>query len=383
VLCPHCRGVRQEARTLGDVPARGRCDVCEIDFDTDSENAIEITFHLHPSIRDVPKLFFCAAEPATKQHIAVQHGLAPGARARVETSLAEGTYRVRLRGEQHYRALAVTAAADAPREVSWVARPDDAPGDADALRAGVAPALLLANERAAAQTFIVEDVRWSDNALRPVQLFTLQEFRDLFSEEFLTADVQLSIGEQTVLFTDMIGSTRFYDDRGDPEAFAEVKRHFREVYEVVKTHRGAVVKTIGDAVMAAFHQPVDALAAAEEIHKRFPAGRADTSIRLRVSLNRGPCIAVNLNSAIDYFGRTVNLASKLQACVEAGQVSFPRALRDAPGVADFLARRGAVLEEVVVRSASLSAPIEAYRWDVNASAASAADDAQRASLLGV
>jgi class 3 adenylate cyclase len=162
----------------------------------------------------------------------------------------------------------------------------------------------------------------------------------------------------------MIGSTRFYESQGDPAAFSEVRRHFTEVYEEVRSRRGAVVKTIGDAVMAAFHDPIDALEAARRILARFPAGRPDTSIRLRISLNTGPCIAVNLNSAIDYFGRTVNLASKLQALAEAGQVAFPRRLRQLPGVTAYLESQHATLDELELRHEAIHGPVPAYRWTV-------------------
>ena len=55
VVCPHCRGVRQEIENLGDLPEAGSCDVCEVDFTTTGENALEVTFHIHPSIRKVKK----------------------------------------------------------------------------------------------------------------------------------------------------------------------------------------------------------------------------------------------------------------------------------------------------------------------------------------
>jgi class 3 adenylate cyclase len=162
----------------------------------------------------------------------------------------------------------------------------------------------------------------------------------------------------------MVGSTRFYGSRGDPAAFMEVRRHFTEVFEEVRVHHGAVIKTIGDAAMAAFTNPVDAVLAAGGIMRRFHADRADTPIRLRASLNTGPCIAVNLNSGIDYFGGTVNVASKLQACAEAQQVAMSRAVYDAPGVRDALASAGGAIVETSLHLAALGETVPVYRWDV-------------------
>jgi class 3 adenylate cyclase len=140
-----------------------------------------------------------------------------------------------------------------------------------------------------------------------------------------------------VLFTDIVGSTKFYAVVGDPIAFVEVKKHFAEVYAAVAQHSGAVVKTIGDAVMAAFSDPVAAVRAAAAVHRKFPAGQG---LRLRVSINTGPCIAVNLNSGIDYFGGTVNTAAKLQRSASAGEVALSETVLRAPGVREALAQLG-------------------------------------------
>jgi class 3 adenylate cyclase len=356
VICPHCRGVRDEVPTLGDLPREAHCEICDIEFENDTERSIEITFHVHASVRDVPRVKFCSAEPAGKPHIELQIALAPGEERRVQTSLPPGVYRRRLRGEQSHHELLVSG--EGPHDLAWPA------SRTEAGTTGPDPVVVLANDTDAPQTFVIEQVSWSDDALRPARLFNLQEFRDLFSRESLAADLKLSVGEQTILFTDMIGSTRFYEVAGDSGAFNEVRRHFAEVFEEVRAHHGAVIKTIGDAVMAAFADPLLALRAAHGIHRRFDGKRSDTPVRLRISINRGPCIAVNLNSSIDYFGRTVNLAAKLQALVEGGQIVFPRTMHAAPGVADYLTSAGATLEELELENKAIDKPVPVHRWTI-------------------
>jgi len=347
--------VRFEANTLGDVPADDACDVCDIQFSADSDLAIEITFHVHPSIRQVPRVFYCSAEPSTKLHIQVQRQVAPGATVRAETSIGAGRYRLRLRGDKRYRYIDVGEGGDPALELR-----SDGEGD---LRAAPSPELSLVNASGEEQTFVVEQVAWSQDALRPSRIFNMAEFRDLFSEQYLSSDLQLSVGEQTILFTDMVGSTKFYRERGDPEAFMEVKRHFTEVYEIIRKRGGCVVKTIGDAAMASFTNPVDGMAAAADLMRCFHPGRDDTSIILRASLHTGPCIAVNLNSGIDYFGGTVNIASKLQAKAEGGQIAFSKQTHDAPGVAEMLA--DVPLTTVTLAHAALLNPIPVYVWDLH------------------
>jgi class 3 adenylate cyclase len=367
VICPHCRGVRFQANTLGDVPARGECEVCDIQFAADADNALEITFHVHPSVRQVPRVYYCSAEASTKLHIHLQQRLAGGESRDVATRLPPGRYRARLRGQKVYRYL------DVGRDGNGAATVWQSSGDG-ALAAGEAPTLRLVNDGAEPTTFVIENIEWTDNALKPSRLFSMQQFRDLFSEEYLAADIQLSVGEQTILFTDMVGSTRFYGTRGDPEAFMEVKKHFSEVFAEVREHDGAVIKTIGDAVMAAFTNPLDGLLAAEGIMRRFRPDREGNNILLRASLNTGPCIAVNLNSGIDYFGGTVNIAAKLQSCAEAGQIAFAKSTTDSPGVLDALRERGVELKTLAFEHAALKEPIAVFRWDVHDPRATATAD---------
>src|SRR5262249_62115725 len=126
-------------------------------------------------------------------------------------------------------------------------------------------------------------------------------------------------------------------------------------------HRGAVVKTIGDAAMGAFRDPVDAVRAAAAIQKTFHPERADLPTRLRISLNTGPCIAVKLNTDIDYFGHTVNVAAKLQALAESWQIAMSEAVYGAPGVAAWIAEQGASLEDVSYASKAIKEAISVKR----------------------
>jgi class 3 adenylate cyclase len=247
----------------------------------------------------------------------------------------------------------------ASRLVRWSPLPEGS-----IVRALPDAAIELPNDAAEPQRFTIENATWSDHALRAGQLLSFQDFRDLFSEEYIAADVRLGVGEQTLLFTDVVGSTAFYASRGDPAAFVEIKRHFDEVFAIVGAHRGAVVKTIGDAVMATFVDPLEAVRASQKIHEAFHPGRADTPIRLRISLNTGPCIAVRLNSNADFFGGTVNVAAKLQALAEGYQIAMSEATYRAPGVAEYLTEQGVALEALEYTSKALPAPVQVRRWSV-------------------
>ena len=355
-VCPHCRGVRDENATLAELAAHSHCDACRVDFATDTPESVEVTFRVHSSVREVADQVYCSAEPAKKEHIRVQQTVAPGERVAVAPQLAPGRYTVWRDHEGGWYLDVGDAGAD---RIVWADHPEGT-----TVAATPRSTIELVNTTDDPALFTIEQATWGDHALRAGQLLSFQDFRDLFSEDYIAADVRLGVGEQTLLFTDVVGSTAFYAARGDPAAFVEIKKHFDDVFAIVARHRGAVVKTIGDAVMAAFVSPVDAVQASRAIHDRFHPGRSDTPIRLRISLNTGPCIAVRLNANADFFGGTVNVAAKLQALAEGYQIAMSEATYRSPSVAAYLAEQGAELEALAYTSKALPAPVAVRRWTV-------------------
>ena len=104
--------------------------------------------------------------------------------------------------------------------------------------------------------------------LSGTQLLSNQTFRELFGAETITSGEGLAIKRLTLLFTDLKGSTALYDSVGDMKAFDLVRRHFGYLQECIARNSGALVKTIGDAVMATFVDPRDGLRAALEMRAR-------------------------------------------------------------------------------------------------------------------
>src|SRR5262249_54058128 len=150
-------------------------------------------------------------------------------------------------------------------------------------------------------------------ALTADRVAALQAFRDLFSDEVLRPGDEVAIRRVTLLFSDLKGSTALYEAMGDAAAYHLVREHFAYLAEIVREHEGGIVKTIGDAVMAAFHDPLRGLQAAIAMQRRVAGfnARSRAPIVLKLGLHDGPCIAVTLNDRLDYFGGTVNLAARL------------------------------------------------------------------------
>jgi class 3 adenylate cyclase len=166
------------------------------------------------------------------------------------------------------------------------------------------------------------------------KLLTTQTFRNLFRSEVIHTDEGIGVQDITFLFTDLKGSTAMYDQVGDAKAYFLVRQHFETLNRVVAQNSGAVVKTIGDAVMATFMNPADAVKAAVEMLRdidEFNQGITEDLI-LKIGIHRGHSIVVTLNDRLDYFGQTVNIASRVQGLADAGEIYITDEAFDYPGV---------------------------------------------------
>lgn len=164
------------------------------------------------------------------------------------------------------------------------------------------------------------------------RLMTLQTFRDLFPRETIPPNESLLIRRVAILFTDLVGSTELYVRQGDTRAYSLVRQHFDCLFRVVDEHNGAVIKTIGDAIMVAFTMPADALQAAIAMHKHLKVlnqqlGLApEDELILKIGIDVGPCISVTLNERVDYFGTTVNTAARVEATSKGNDIAVTDAL---------------------------------------------------------
>lgn len=97
----------------------------------------------------------------------------------------------------------------------------------------------------------------------------------------------------------------------------------------VESQGGAVVKTIGDAIMGAFPSLEAGFQAALGILQDIDAYNAEHTgwpLHLRLGLNSGPALVVTLNGQLDYFGSMVNLAAKLERYSRGNEIVLPQAL---------------------------------------------------------
>jgi class 3 adenylate cyclase len=173
------------------------------------------------------------------------------------------------------------------------------------------------------------------------RILSNQTFRDLYKADNLTIDQRLKITSLTFLFTDLKGSTALYERVGDLAAFDLVRAHFHALLEIIAAEKGAVVKTIGDAVMATFIRPEHALQAGLRMRsamKELNKTRGTEDLIVKIGLHEGPCLAVMLNERQDYFGQTVNVAARVQSLSTNQEIHLTQPVIGAPEVAAIIAR---------------------------------------------
>jgi class 3 adenylate cyclase len=289
------------------------------------DTAVEAVFVPSPVVRAVPDVQYCGGGPARTPHVVAQANAEAGGVVVLRVPERPGHYRVFVRGGG---SVLVDVLPEAPDAIE--VRPGEP--DAGACRVAVGGVVRVHNTTSRAAHVKLESLDRRDDAATALDLATLGSFRRRFGRQTLRAGLSLQVGRVALLFSDLAESTRLYAELGDAEAFRVVHDHFDVVSEAVARHGGTIVKTIGDAVMAAFPDERGAIRAGVDILHAFRGFRASDPRRARtdikIGVHAGPCYAVTANHLLDYFGQTVNLAARLQGLAGSGELVVLEALAD-------------------------------------------------------
>ena len=345
VMCPSCAGVLSANKSLKTLDrTQYKCAFCAAGYETTLDNLVEVTFTVSPRVRKIAahnpdelpaaeyyrQVFWSSAidlhgDPETLLRDVTLEivDLPAGERAILSLHVPAGTVIVFDPVTHTAQFLDVRGEETGERQnLSVIFNKVQVPVETTTLRPG--PLRLTLDNRTDGR---VLPAVWVQNqalddmltrrkpVLTATRLLTNQTFRDIYRTDTLAIGQRLKILSLTFLFSDLRGSTELYEHVGDLVAFDLVNEHFRLLQEIIASERGAVVKTIGDAVMATFETPDRAIAAAIRMRAAMSdlgAARQHQSLRLKMGIHEGSCLAVTLNGQQDYFGQTVNIASRVQ-----------------------------------------------------------------------
>src|SRR5438128_544222 len=138
----------------------------------------------------------------------------------------------------------------------------------------------------------------------------------------------LPTGTVTLLFTDIEGSTRLWEENPDAMRLA-LARHDALLKAAIETNGGHVFKTMGDAFCAVFASPTDALDAALVGQQQLLGATASAlgqqlSLPVRMAVHTG---VTELRDG-DYFGPPLNRLARLLAVGYGGQVLLSAATQE-------------------------------------------------------
>jgi class 3 adenylate cyclase len=392
-VCVFCGAVEYTYDSVDRVPSRSfHCTRCNADIASWLDERVEVSFSLHASVAELdidpfadiasyeryhtsPSVVHDADNAAFVAGVVRSHALlAADQDAELDIELPpEGSLRL-LSYDRHAHVL-LTADGHATADPSKLELDLLTTGFArDSLSVPAGRLLVRLINRAPKPTGVVVldgDVeRFHDQlgsvraSIRPFfsgqMLLCSESFRRLFRVQTIDEELALNVRHVALLFTDLVASTELYDRIGDAAAYTLVRRHFRELHAATEACAGAVVKTMGDAIMSAFDRPADAvragldmLARMERLHAELPADKAVSAFAwgLRVGVHAGPAIVVHADGRLDYFGQVVNVAARLQSLAEPGTLYLSADVLHAPGVAEVLADRTGVgmLEPAEIR----------------------------------
>src|SRR6266705_2705276 len=369
VMCPSCAGVLSANKSLKTLDrAQYNCAFCAVGYETTLDNLVEVTFTVSPRVRKIAahspdelsaaeyyrQIFWSSAIelPADVQKLLEEVtletvDLPPGERAILSLQVPEGTLIVFDPVTHTAQFLDVSGEEASERQnLSVIFNKVQVPVDSVALRPGplrlalenrtesrVLPAIWVANPA-------LDDIlKRRKPILTAKRLLTNQTFRDIYRTDTLAIGQRLKILSLTFLFSDLKGSTELYARVGDLVAYELVRKHFHLLNAIVAAEGGAVVKTIGDAVMATFSTPDRALAAAlrmREAMTRINAERGNEDLLLKIGIHEGPCLAVRLNNSQDYFGQTVNIAARVQGLASSRAIFVTQPVVEDPNAAKIL-----------------------------------------------
>jgi len=346
VLCPGCGGVLDSNATLKTVcKDEYSCALCAAGYQPTLDEMVEVTFTVSPRVRRIAahdpsalpiweyfrQIFWSSGldlpeeslETLLEDIILDALELPPGERAIISLMLPAAF--VIVFDPVTHAAQFLDVKGDPTRErqsLSLVINKAHPPTGTVALRPGpVRISLENRTEMRALPSVWIAGQKLHDLVgrrkpfLTAKRLLTNQTFRDIYRTDTLDVDQRLKITSLTFLFTDLKGSTDLYERVGDLVAFDLVRAHFHVLNEIVASEAGAVVKTIGDAVMATFPTPDHAVTAAlrmREAMRGLNVERQREDLLLKIGIHEGPCLAVMLNERQDYFGQTVNIAARVQ-----------------------------------------------------------------------
>lgn len=300
ILCPSCRIPSDVVETLSALTGHGHCQACNIEFELDFSRSIEMIFRVHPEIRPAETRTYCVGGPGWSRHVVAQVRLTRGERFVCEFELQPGSYTIR--GPQLPFSIPFRVSQNGTQS-RWEVPLCQAPLDSELinLRAGE-QAIWLRNDSSRDLQIRIERMAARHDAVTAAAASSSALFRELYGDQVLAGGQLISVAHITYGLIRLFGTGQLYETQGDAPAFSHIRRLLSKITESVKHEQGAVIKVIGETVVATFPSLNAALKSAQQLC--IVSG--DEDLHVGSVVHAGPAVVATLDDRLDYFGKVVH-----------------------------------------------------------------------------
>ncbi|MFO1063974.1 MAG: protein kinase [Pirellulales bacterium] len=297
ILCPSCRIPSDIRETLSSIKDHSYCEACDLKFEIDLSRSVELIFRVHPEIRKAETRTYCIGGPAWSRHVAAQVRVAAGETFGCELELPVGDYcvrgtllpftvpfRVSETGVESDWSVSLAKAASKRAPVNLT------PGS---------QFIRLINDSSKDFEIRLERTAHRTDALTASQVVTSALFRELFGDQVFSQGSMFSVEHIVLLLVKLCDSKQLYCELGDATAFSRIRAQLDRVCKIIREHSGAVVKTVGESIVAVFPDAEFALHAATLVKEQAIASELPVSSVIM----SGPAMVTTIDERLDYFGR--------------------------------------------------------------------------------
>ncbi len=319
VLCPTCRVAAAGASQLAVIKQHTHCVACDYEFQSNAANAIELVFQVHPEIRTADDGQYCIGGPEHSPHVVSQVRLEPGERLELVMPLSIGQYLIRMTRSTRNQRL--TVGHDfAPSHLELRLGQLGIDNTPAVVRAGQV-CVAVCNDQPTTQIVRVERAVNRSQAVTAATASALPRFRSLFPDQVFSRDNPITAENMTLVATRLVSCDHIYRDHSDAEAYQIIQSGLERMEEAIQLHHGAVIKVIGELLIASFNDTADAVRAGLELHQQFLDGEpSQPRLPIATAIHRGPLLVTNQNGRLDYFGATTRDVQSLCQQTDSGLV---------------------------------------------------------------
>lgn len=309
ILCPTCRAPAQSKPILTQIGEHTECEACDVEFQSNVGNAIELVFRVHPEVRTAVDSIYCVGGPGHSPHVISQLRLSPGEKMNLILPVSIGDYIVRsnrLTNVQPFKARSNSRNSTLELRMSQLGAALHAPD----VQAGQL-SLRVTNDLPQQHLVRIERAIERTSVVTAASITASPRFRELFPEQTFHQNIPVASHDLTLMACHMSNVDQLYMERGENETYAILQMLMGELEQIASLHRGAVVKSLNDGILVSYNDCAEAVRSALAIREAIATNEQLNALELGIAIHRGSTLISTQNGRLDYFGKSSRLVQNM------------------------------------------------------------------------